>query len=141
MIIFIYITTSWKSIFTNFSDTIWNCYIYKWRKIIKNIITNFSDTIWNCYIYKWRKIIKNIITNFSDTIWNCYIYKWCAIKVQKTSKLSNMYSSERNQLKKGEIACITIPIITACAILFFTVFRRKKYNIITKMKRHNNPKK
>ena len=43
-----------------------------------------------------------------------------------------MCSSERSGLKDGEIACIVIFsflfIIIICVILFFTVFKRNKYN-------------
>ena len=52
-----------------------------------------------------------------------------SFKVLKTSELSNMCSSERNQLKIEEIGFIAISsFIFIIAILFFTVFRRKKYS-------------
>ena len=75
-------------------------------------------------------ILKYIYTNltyFNET--------FGSFEVRKRSKISDMCSSdlgssERSGLKDGEIACIVIFsfifIAIICAILFFTVFRRKK---------------
>ena len=131
-----------KEISSNLFD---GCFKLKSITISSNVSKIEDSAFLNCYNLECVQYFGTEEPNVSQNAFQgCRILKHIYInsnysgktfgsfEVQKTSKLSNLHSSERNQHKNGETPLIVISapifIIIICVILFIAVFRRKKNN-------------